>query len=152
GLKTRKQLLVVDDELSIREILAEGLEGYGFPVRMASSAAEALEIVRGGGIHLVLSDIDMPGGNGIELLKRIKAVHPDLDVIMVTGVVDVDTAMASIHDGASDYVTKPFNLEEVRIAVEQALDERRLILENRAYQLRLEEMVSERTRELVEKK
>jgi putative nucleotidyltransferase with HDIG domain len=144
------RLLVVDDEPSIREILAEGLEGYGFPVRMASSAAEAFDAVREGGIDLVLSDIDMPGGNGIDLLKRIKAFAPDLDVIMVTGVVDVDIAMASIRDGASDYVTKPFNLEEVRIAVEQALDKRRLIRENRAYQLHLEEMVQDRTRELQE--
>jgi response regulator RpfG family c-di-GMP phosphodiesterase len=156
GLSTefqdRNRLLVVDDELSIREVLAEGLAGYGFSVEMASSAAEAFQAVQDGGIHLVLSDIDMPGGNGIELLKRIKALDRDLDVIMVTGVVDVDTAIGSIRDGASDYVTKPFNLEEVRIAVEQALDKRRLILENRAYQLRLEEMVSERTRELLEKK
>jgi response regulator RpfG family c-di-GMP phosphodiesterase len=148
----RNRLLVVDDELSIREVLAEGLANYGFSVRMASSAAEAYETVQGGDVHLVLSDIDMPGGNGIELLKRIKALEPDIDVIMVTGVVDVDTAIGSIRDGASDYVTKPFNLEEVRIAVEQALDKRRLILENRAYQVRLEEMVSERTRELLEKK
>jgi putative nucleotidyltransferase with HDIG domain len=149
-MQNGNRLLVVDDEPSIREILAEGLEGYGFPVRMASSAAEAFEAVRQGGIDLVLSDIDMPGGNGIDLLKRIKAFAPDLDVIMVTGVVDVDIAMASIRDGASDYVTKPFNLEEVRIAVEQALDKRRLIRENRAYQLHLEEMVQERTRELQE--
>jgi len=145
-----KQLLVVDDEPSIREILAEGLEGYGFPVKMASSSAEAFEVVRRGGIDLVLSDIDMPGGNGIDLLKKIKAFAPELDVIMVTGVVDVDIAMASIRDGASDYVTKPFNLEEVRIAVEQALDKRRLIRENRAYQLHLEERVEDRTRELQE--
>jgi response regulator RpfG family c-di-GMP phosphodiesterase len=107
-------------------------------------------VVRRGGIDLVLSDIDMPGGNGIDLLKKIKAFAPELDVIMVTGVVDVDIAMASIRDGASDYVTKPFNLEEVRIAVEQALDKRRLIRENRAYQLHLEERVEDRTRELQE--
>jgi putative nucleotidyltransferase with HDIG domain len=149
-MQNGNRLLVVDDEPSIREILAEGLEGYGFPVRMASSAAEAFDAVREGGIDLVLSDIDMPGGNGIDLLKRLKAFAPDLDVIMVTGVVDVDIAMASIRDGASDYVTKPFNLEEVRIAVEQALDKRRLIRENRAYQLHLEEMVQDRTRELQE--
>jgi putative nucleotidyltransferase with HDIG domain len=150
GLPEGKQILVVDDEPSIREILAEGLEGYGFAVRTASNAAEAFETVKTVGVHLVLSDIDMPGGNGIELLKRIKAFDPDLDVIMVTGVVDVDIAMASIRDGASDYVTKPFNLEEVRLAVEQTLDKRRLIRENRAYQLRLEEMVNDRTQELQE--
>jgi response regulator RpfG family c-di-GMP phosphodiesterase len=150
GFQDRNRVLVVDDEPSIREVLAEGLESYGFPVRMAASAGEAYEVVRGGGVHLVLSDIDMPGGNGIDLLKRIKALDQDVDVIMVTGVVDVDIAIRSIRDGASDYVTKPFNLEEVRISVEQALDKRRLILENRAYQLQLEEMVEERTRELQE--
>jgi response regulator RpfG family c-di-GMP phosphodiesterase len=148
----RNRLLVVDDEMSVREILAEGLSAFGFSARTASGAAEALEIVRSNPVHLVLSDIDMPEVNGIELLKRLKDHDPDLDVIMVTGVVDTEIAVGAIRDGASDYVTKPFNLEEVGIVVERTLEKRRLILENRAYQQHLEEKVEERTREVVEKK
>lgn len=145
-------VLVVDDELSIRELLAEGLESSGFPTRVAGSANEAFDIVQEGNVYLVLSDIEMPGGDGINLLKRVKAYNADVDVIIVTGVVDLSTAIRSIRDGASDYVTKPFNLEEVRIVVERTLEKRRLILENRAYQQGLEDKVAERTRELVEKK
>jgi response regulator RpfG family c-di-GMP phosphodiesterase len=99
----------------------------------------------------VLSDIDMPGGDGIELLNRIKDLEPDLDVIMVTGVVDADTAIQAIRQGASDYVTKPFNLDEVQIVVERTLEKRRLIHENQAHQEHLEDLVDQRTRELVEK-
>ena len=146
----RNRVLVVDDELSVRELLADTLDAYGYDLRSAGSAAEAWEIVRQGGVHLVLSDIDMPGESGIDLLRRIKAHDGDIDVIMVTGVVDVDTAIGAIRDGASDYVAKPFNIEEVRIVVERTLRGRRLVLENRAYQLHLEEMVAQRTRQLEE--
>lgn len=148
----RRKILVVDDELPIRELLADGLETFGYEAVTAAGAAEALEIVRREDVGLILSDIEMPGGNGMELLRQVKAYDPDVDVVMVTGVVDLSTAIGSIREGASDYVTKPFNVEEVRIVVEQTLEKRRLILENRAYQQHLEERVVERTRELMDKK
>jgi DNA-binding NtrC family response regulator len=94
----------------------------------------------------------MPGRDGIELLREIKDHDPDLDVVMVTGAVDADTAIQAIRQGASDYVTKPFNLDEVQIVVERTLEKRRLILENRAHQERLEELVAVRTAEVLEKK
>lgn len=150
--RTGSRVLVVDDEVSIREVLAEGLEVYGYDTAAAGNAEEAFSRVRAGGVNLVLSDIDMPGHSGIELLKWIKGFDSDVDVIIVTGVVDVDTAIRSIRDGASDYVTKPFNLEEVRIVIERTLEKRHLILENRQYQQNLEEMVSARTWELLENK
>jgi putative two-component system response regulator len=146
------RVLVVDDELAVRELLTDGLESFGYAACAATGAAEAFEIVRRDGIHLVLSDIDMPGETGIELLRRIKAQAPDVEVIMVTGLVDTDTAIGAIREGAADYVTKPFNLEEVRIVIDRVLEKRRLVLENRAYQLQLEEKVTERTREVLEKK
>ena len=147
-----KRVLVVDDELSVREILSEGLQTSGFETQAASGAAEAFELIENGDFDLVLSDIDMPGESGVELLKRIKAHDGDIDVIMVTGVVDTNTAMRTIRDGAADYVTKPFNLEEVRIVVERTFEQRRLIQENRAYQQGLETLVRERTCELQTKK
>jgi response regulator RpfG family c-di-GMP phosphodiesterase len=145
-------VLVVDDDTAVRELLAEGLESFGYPSITASGIDEAFEIVKEEPLRLVLSDIDMPGGDGIQLLKRIKSHDPSLDVIMVTGAVDADTAVEAIRKGASDYVTKPFNLDEVQIVVERTLEKRRLILENQAHQDRLEELVAVRTQELVEKK
>ncbi len=146
--ESRERLLVVDDELSVREVLADALDAFGYPTVMASCAAEAYDRVAEGDVQLVLSDIHMPGESGLDLLRRIKARDADVDVIIVTGVVDVDTAIEAIRNGASDYVTKPFNIEEVRIVVERTLEKRRLVRENRAYQQHLEEKVAERTREL----
>jgi len=147
---TRKRLLIVDDELSVREILAEGLASFGFDTVTAGSADEAIEIVRSDAVHLVLSDIEMPGKTGIELLGLIKEYDADLDVIMVTGVVDAKTAIGAIRRGASDYVTKPFDLDEVQIVVDRTLEKRRLIVENHQYQEHLEQLVDRRTVELQE--
>jgi len=145
------RVLVVDDEMAIREVLAEGLESFGYEVVQAGNAAEAFDIVNRGGIDLVLSDIEMPGENGLSLLRRIKDHDSEVDVIMVTGVVDFETAVGTIRQGASDYVSKPFNLEEVRIVAERTLEKRQLIRENRDYQQRLEFKVADRTREVVAK-
>jgi putative nucleotidyltransferase with HDIG domain len=148
----RKRLLIVDDELSVREILAEGLDSFGYETCAAASADEAFDIVQQTPVHLVLTDIEMPGGSGLDLLERIKAHDADLDVVMITGVVDARTAIGAIREGASDYLTKPFNLDEVQIVIDRTLEKRQLLLENRAYQERLEELVAQRTEELVEKK
>ena len=145
-------LLVVDDDRTVRELLAEGLGVFGYPTVRAASVDEALEVVRREPVKLVLSDIEMPEKDGTVLLGELKTHHPDIDVIMVTGAVDADTAIQSIRQGASDYVTKPFNLVEVQIVVERTLEKRRLIRENREHQERLEELVQLRTEEVLEKK
>ena len=150
GNEGKKKVVVVDDEQSVREILCEGLGQFGYEALPAPDAATAYGLVRGGGIALVLTDIEMPGETGIELLGRIKRDDPDLDVVMVTGVVDTRTAVGAIRQGASDYLTKPFNLDEVQIVVGRVLEKRRLIVENRAYQEHLEELVVERTQQLRE--
>lgn len=152
SMRDGSSLLVVDDDRSIRDVLADGLGALGYRVATAENAGKAMEALQAGEFRLVLTDIDMPGENGIELLRKIKSSDPDVDVIMVTGVVDVDTAIGAIRQGASDYVTKPFNLAEVGLVVERTLEKRRLILENRAYQQHLEDMVAARTAELAQKK
>lgn len=146
-----QRILVVDDELSVREILAEGLEAFGFETEMAADADEAMAILEKERFHLLLTDIDMPGRTGIDLMGDAKKLFPDLDVIMVTGVVDAKTAIRAIREGAADYLTKPFNLEEVQIVVERTFEKRRLIAENRSYQEHLEDLVELRTAEVVEK-
>lgn len=145
-------VLVVDDEAPIRALLAEGLATFGFSTVCAASAEEAMSVLQQEPVQVVLSDIEMPERTGLDLLGDIKKHDADLDVIMVTGAVDADTAVQSIRHGAVDYVTKPFNLHEVQIVIERTLEKRRLILENRAHQERLEDLVQLRTSEVLEKK
>jgi putative two-component system response regulator len=142
------RLLIVDDEPVIREVLLERLESAGYHCQVAKNSKEALALIASQSFSLILSDISMPGGDGISMLRRIKSTHPNLDVVMLTGVVDVDTAIRAMRLGASDYLSKPFNLDEVVLTIERALEKRRLINENLEYQLDLERKVDERTREL----
>ena len=143
-----QEVLVVDDDPLVRDLLADTIQSFGHAARLASSVDEALGILRESTIRLVLTDIQMPGKSGVDLLRSVKIFDPNIDIVMVTGVVDVTTAVQSIREGASDYIQKPFNVEEVRIVIERTLEKRRLILENRAYQQLLEEKVQERTQEL----
>ncbi len=145
------RVLIVDDEATIRDLLQAGLESEGYQCRSCAGAREALATLKDEMFDLVLSDIDMPGISGVQLLQDVKAMSPDLDVIMVTGVVDTDTAINAIRVGASDYVTKPFNLEEVLLIIERTLEKRRLVRENQDYQRNLEARVRERTSELQKK-
>ncbi|HEU5182894.1 MAG TPA: HD domain-containing phosphohydrolase [Candidatus Polarisedimenticolia bacterium] len=149
---TTAGVLVVDDEPAIRDLLLEGLKDSGFECSVAANGSEALEALRRRCFALVLSDIDMPGMDGVRLLQRVKEAHPDVEVVMITGVVDVEVALRAMRMGANDYLTKPFNLEEVRLTVERALEKRRLVLENREYQRDLEAKVAERTVEVVLKR
>lgn len=131
--------------------MAEGLQIAGYSCASAGNAAEALAMIENEEFALVLSDIEMPGGSGTELLRVVRERYPKLDVILITAIVDIDVALRAIRNGASDYLTKPFNLEQVKITVERTLEKRRLVIENEQYQARLEGMVLERTRELMGK-
>jgi putative nucleotidyltransferase with HDIG domain len=142
------QILVVDDERVIRDLLSEHLGSRGFPVTTVTNGFEALAQISTMDVDLMLCDIDMPGKDGITLLQEVKVAKPELDVVMVTGVVDTDTALRAIRMGASDYVVKPFNLEEVSITVDRILEKQRLVRENREYQLNLERKVADRTQQL----
>ncbi|MEE8372412.1 MAG: HD domain-containing phosphohydrolase, partial [Dehalococcoidia bacterium] len=104
---------------------------------------EAVEKASQHEFDLVLTDIKMPGMSGIEVLSHMVAEHPDTCVIMITAVSDAQTAVEAMKTGAYDYVTKPFDLEALVMRVGKALERRRLVLENRNYQLRLEEEVEQ---------
>lgn len=144
-------ILIVDDDQAIRDLLTEGLSDSGYRCDTACDGAEGLLKVRADGFALVVSDIDMPEMDGVQFLQEVKKVRPDTEIIMLTGLVDVDTAIQSMRLGASDYLTKPFNLAEVRITVERALEKQRLVRDNREYQKNLEARVAERTAELSRK-
>jgi len=141
-------ILVVDDEQLIRTALRDVLSSQGYDVAMAGSARAGLEALAGKGFELLLSDINMPGEDGVWLLGEVKERYPDMAVVMLTGVDDVKTAVGCLRKGASDYIKKPFRMDEVLGAVMNALDKRRLVLENRAYQRSLESMVRQRTKQL----
>jgi response regulator RpfG family c-di-GMP phosphodiesterase len=126
------------------------MQNDGFTCREASNGAEALEILRHESMPLVLSDMRMPKMDGIELLRQVRLRHPDTAFVMITAVADVEVAVSCLAMGAMDYLTKPFHLEEVRARVSQALEKRRLIIENRDYQDRLEDRVAVQARRLEE--
>ncbi|HET9004349.1 MAG TPA: HD domain-containing phosphohydrolase [Gemmatimonadaceae bacterium] len=140
--------LVVDDEPRLRQVLVHLMQNDGFSCREAGNGAEALAVLQKESIPLVLSDLRMPQIDGIELLRQTRARYPDTAVVMITAVADVEVAVSCLAMGAMDYLTKPFHLEEVRARVSQALEKRRLILENRDYQDRLEERVAVQARRL----
>jgi putative two-component system response regulator len=141
-------ILIVDDEPIVRRVLSGKLEAAGYRWEQASTAEEALAKIKRNPVQLVILDIMMPGKSGVELLAQIKAGHPDIAVIMATAVVDINTAIDCMKQGAYDYITKPFNLDEVVLSVERALEKRRLELENRDYQLHLEQKVEEQARKI----
>jgi response regulator RpfG family c-di-GMP phosphodiesterase len=133
--------LVVDDEPHLRRVLVRLMQSDGFNCEEAGNGAEALVSLARRPVHLVLTDLHMPELDGIGLLREIRARYPDTAVMLITAVADVSTAVNCLAVGAMDYLTKPFHLEEVRARVRQALEKRRLILENRDYWQLLEEKV-----------
>jgi len=143
--RQQEKLLIVDDEAPIRRVLRQRLSAEGYECREADSAEQALKTLAETPIALTILDIKMPGKSGIELLPEIKSDYPDTAVIMATAVSEVNIAVQCMKQGADDYICKPFNLEELSIAVQRALERRRLRLEIREYQQYLEEKVEEQT-------
>ena len=143
------RILVVDDEEPIREIVASMLGTAGYVCKEAGSGMEALSILTSGEeFELMLSDLMMADLDGIGLLERTKEKYPDMPVVMVTAVHDISVALAAIRNGAYDYLLKPFEREQLLNTVSRALENRRLKVENRTYQMNLESLVKARTDQL----
>ncbi len=140
--------LVVDDEPHLRTSLDRLLTGEGFACRSAGNGREALQELEREGAELVVTDIRMPEMDGIQLLAEARWRWPDMGVVMVTAVSDVSSAIWCLTQGALDYVAKPFQVEDVKARVRQALEKRRLILENRDYQHTLEQRVDAQARRI----
>jgi DNA-binding response OmpR family regulator len=143
-------ILIVDDEEAIRGILSRKLESDGYNCEVAADGKEALWKAFMKDFDLVLMDIKMPGISGMEALPQIVTNHPDTCVIMMTAVVDTETAVEAMKLGAYDYVTKPFDLDDLGMRVYKALERRKLILENRENQLRLEQKVHQQAWQIQE--
>jgi two-component system, NtrC family, response regulator HydG len=135
---SKANLLIVDDELSVRDSLGKWFREEGYEASVAESAHAALSQMAAHHFDLALIDIKMPGNDGIDLLHRIREVDPEMLVIIMTGYASVETAVAALKDGAYDYVSKPFDPDDIAHTVHNALAHRRADQEN----LRLREAVA----------
>jgi len=151
-LKSNWNILIVDDDFSVRDVLLQKLKLDGYNCSGADCAENALDLVWESNPDVVITDIRMPGMDGIELLRRIKQFEEGIGVIIITAYADIDSVITALEAGANDYVIKPFfNLDEISICVNRALEWRKLKLENREHQFNLEKKVatqSERIRNL----
>ncbi len=143
--RRKAHILVVDDETPVRLMIGSTLERQDYAVHLASNGREALEAMGLNAFDLVLTDILMPDVNGIEIIERIHAQQPDLPVVMVTAVHDINVAIDAMRRGAYDYLLKPFERDQLISTVERALNYRRVVAESRNYQQSLEQMVRART-------
>lgn len=141
----KEHILIADDEEMIRELLCATLSKEKYQCHQAGNADEGLAILEKEPIEIAFIDIMMPGRSGVELLKDARATKPDISVLMITALNDMDTALSCIHLGAEDYITKPFNLDRVLLTVRNISEKRRLIKDNRDYQTNLELKVREQT-------
>jgi putative nucleotidyltransferase with HDIG domain len=148
--ESKGRVLVVDDEAPIREIITRKLSADGYEMNDASDADRALAELARQDYDCVLSDIHMPGMDGVELLRRIRVTDQDIAVILITGAPDMEAALEAMRLGAYDHLSKPLNLSELSLTVERAIEKKCLVEENRAYQRDLESMVRERTQQLAE--
>src|SRR6266700_4039643 len=122
----RASILIVEDDTAMREMLREALEDDGYAVETASNGRAGVERVKAGGIDLVVSDVKMPEIDGLDMLREIKAVSPSPHVITITAFGSIDTAIRAVKLGAFDYITKPFDVDQLTLSVQKALAERAL--------------------------
>jgi DNA-binding NtrC family response regulator len=121
-----KHLLIVEDEASLRSAIAERLAGEGFVVEEAESGEQAVARLEEFAFDVVITDLKMPGMDGGQVLAEAVGRYPDIVVIVVTGFGTVKDAVEAIKKGAADFVTKPFQFDELRHAIDAALEQRRL--------------------------
>lgn len=149
-------VLVVDDDPMIRQLLNEALTMEGYQATTAEDGEKALQALEKHAVDVIITDLSMPGMNGLELIRRTNIDHPHVPKIIITGAGTLENAIEAIRIGAYDYIRKPLNLGELWIVLDRAVKNRSLVLSNLKYQQqlqesnqRLEQRVKERTDELV---
>jgi cyclic di-GMP phosphodiesterase len=136
--------LLVDDDPDLRRAMAHVLEGMGLACIEAGTGEEALAVLqRVGELPLLVSDISMPGLDGVGLLREVRRRYPDMAVVMLSGVREAETAVDCLLAGALDYITKPALLGEIRSRIQRAIEKRDLLIQNRFYQQNLERLVDQ---------
>ncbi|WP_284778414.1 sigma-54 dependent transcriptional regulator [Agrobacterium sp. lyk4-40-TYG-31] len=126
---------LVDDDSQLRKAMRQTLELHGIHVTPFPKAELALEALSKDFDGVVISDVRMPGMDGLQFFERLRQIDPDLPVILITGHGDVPMAVAALHDGAYDFISKPFPAERMVESARRALEKRRLVMENRALKL-----------------
>ncbi|HOH43155.1 MAG TPA: response regulator, partial [Candidatus Hydrogenedentes bacterium] len=126
----KQRILVTEDDQVQREIIADILEYAGYEVRPCSSGAEALKALQEENFHVLLTDMKMPGMDGLELLQQAKRQCPDLDTVVMTAHATIKTAVTAIKEGAADYLEKPFGKDELLLVMDRTLERGRLRREN----------------------
>lgn len=144
----KEHILIVDDEEMIRDLLTSALQQEKYVCHQAANVDEAFMLLERQQIDLVISDIMMPGRSGVELLRDLKKADPDIAVLMITGLSDMNTAMECVHLGADDYITKPFGINRVVLTVKNLIERRCLAIEKKNYQASLEFKVMEQTEQI----
>ncbi|HEY0097919.1 MAG TPA: HD domain-containing phosphohydrolase [Pyrinomonadaceae bacterium] len=147
--RRKTRLLIADDEPEIRSILQECLCEH-YDCRAVGSAEEVLALLTTSNFDLIISDINMEGMSGLEMVPHVRQIAPETVIIMISGAQTVESAIEALRAGAFDYVTKPFDLRHVEMAVERAREHRELLRSKRRYELFLEESIKLRTKELGE--
>ena len=125
-MSSHERILVVDDEEEMRDLLAKVLERQGFQTSVCGDGTEALAFLEKEPVDLVVTDVRMPGLGGMEALRAVKELNPDIVVIIMTAFGSIDQAVQAVKEGAYDYINKPFKIDEMLLTIEKALDERRL--------------------------
>jgi two-component system response regulator PilR (NtrC family) len=140
----KARILVVDDEQSMREFLEIFFRREGFDVTTTGDVESALLRVGADEFDVVISDVQMPERSGLDVLRGVKESSPETVVIMITAFATAETAITAMKEGAYDYVTKPFKVDELRLVVDKALEKKQLSSENRRLRSELREQLSRR--------
>jgi len=144
-----KRILVIDDEIGIRQSFADFLEDLSFKIFTAEDGESGIEVIKNENIDLVLTDLRMPKMDGLEFMRQCESLNLNIPVIIISGANRIDDVAEALRLGAWDYLIKPVvNLSILEHAVERALDKARLVEENNAYHNHLESLVEDRTSEL----
>ncbi len=148
-MDSKGNILIVDDEPSICTVICDYLRLQGYNCASANAVDSAMQILRTvQGVDCILSDIKMPGKTGIDLLREVKNNWPEMAVILFTGNAEIHTAVASMQEGAYDFILKPIQLKQVIHSITNALEKKRMKLELLNYQRNLEKLVTERTNQI----
>ncbi len=142
-LALQTKILIVDDDQTIAEVLKDLISAPERSVNVCYDGLSAIENIQKNFYDLIIVDLVMPRVGGLDLLSYAKKINPDIIVIIITGYASIETAIMAIREGAYDYITKPFKLEEIKIVVENAIDKIKLNRENRELLKKLQDAYHE---------
>jgi PAS domain S-box-containing protein len=143
-MQKEAKILVVDDDLLIAKSIALNLKSEGYEAETAGTGKEALEKMKTGLFHLILLDISLPDTSGLDLIKSLKEINRDSEIIMVTGYATLENSIKALNEGAAAYITKPVKVEQMLRIMKEILEKQRLVMENKRLLQKVHEELEER--------